>query len=124
MSKKCNLCGLPCDIYGSIPEEIRTPSGLIDAKVTGGYDSTPGNGFGALDDCTQYQFSLCEWCLDWLFEQFIISPETKEIGAFSADGDKEEWKPARQRVEEDDWRTLKKEFAEEYKRRNQARSKC
>ena len=124
MSKKCNLCGLPCDIYGSIPEEIRTPSGLIDAKVTGGYDSTPGNGFGALDDCSQYKFSLCEWCLDWLFEQFIISPEEKGIGAFShLDGPPIEWKPARQRVEEDDWRTLKKEFAEEYERRNLARSK-
>lgn len=125
MSKKCNLCGLPCDIYGSIPEEIRTPSGLTDAKVTGGYDSTPGNGFGALDDCYQYKFSLCEWCLDWLFEQFIIPPEEKGVGAFShLDGPPIEWKPARQRVEEDDWRTLKKEFAEEYKRRNQARSKC
>ncbi len=125
MSKKCNLCGLPCDIHGSIPEELRTPSGLIDAKVTGGYDSTPGNGFGALDDCSQYKFSLCEWCLDWLFEQFKIPPEEKGIGAFShLDGPPIEWKPARQRVEEDDWRTLKKEFAEEYKRRNQARSKC
>lgn len=125
MSKKCNLCGLPCDIYGSIPEDIRTPSGLIDAKVTGGYDSTPGNGFGALDDCSQYKFSLCEWCLDWLFEQFIIPPEEKGVGAFShLDGPPIEWKPARQRVEEDDWRSAKEEFRIEYERRNQARSKC
>lgn len=125
MNKKCNLCGLPCNIYGSIPEEIRTPSGLIDAKVTGGYDSTPGNGFGALDDCSQYKFSLCEWCLDWLFEQFIIPPEEKGVGAFShLDGPPIEWKPARQRVEEDDWRTGKEEFRIEYERRNQARFKC
>ena len=123
MSKKCNLCGLSCDICGSIPEDIRTPSGLIDAKVTGGYDSTPGNGFGALDDCAQYKFSLCEWCLDWLFEQFIIPPEEKGIGAFShLDGPPIEWKPARQRVEEDDWRSAKEEFRIEYERRNQARS--
>lgn len=120
----CNLCGLSCDIPGCIPKEIRQPSGLIDATVSGGYDSTPGNGFGALDDCTQYKFSLCEWCLDWLFQQFKISPEEKEIGVFSGDydGTIEQWKPAAQRVKEDDWRAGKEEFRIEYERRNQARS--
>lgn len=121
MNKKetiCNFCGLSCDLYGSIPEEIREPCGLIDAKVSGGYESTPGNGFGALDDCTQYKFSLCEWCLDWLFQQFQIPPAVNGIGAFSGI---EKWKPAAQRVKEDDWRSLKEEFRIEHERRNQAR---
>lgn len=54
---------------------LRGPNayGLIEATVTGGYDS------GALSDYTQYTFSLCETCLKRLFDSFKLPPETGEL---------------------------------------------
>ncbi len=55
----CNMCGELCSLG---PQ--RNKGGLVNQTVDGNYDSTPGNGQGALDDCTSYRFSLCEFCLD------------------------------------------------------------
>ena len=48
--KKCNLCGLPMEIPGDAIGQT--------FSISGGYSSTPGNGYGALDDMTAYRFSL------------------------------------------------------------------
>lgn len=68
----CNSCGFSCwlgeDGNGG------GNCGLLDAAPMGGYESTPGNGHGTLDDMTEYRFSLCEFCLDALFCDFVISP--------------------------------------------------
>lgn len=72
----CNLCGQSCSIE---PEQMGGGlCGLINAKVSGGYHSTPGNGSGALDDGVEYKFSLCEFCLDWLFSSFVIPVEVND----------------------------------------------
>lgn len=57
----CNSCS-----------EVITPCsyGLIDAKVSGGYDSHH------LWDLTTYQFSMCEKCLRDLFNNFKVPPAT------------------------------------------------
>lgn len=108
----CNLCGEPC---GLVVDHGGTPytehMGLF-AEVTGGYESTPGNGQGALDDCTTYRFAICEFCLDWLFTQFKIPPQVSWM-----DGTLDPFRPATQRVEEDDWRRMKDEFRIEAARR-------
>ena len=137
----CNLCGLSCGLE-SIKHEAREEGGLIDAVAIGHYDSTPGNGAGALDDLVRHRFSLCEWCLDWLFGQFKIpvavddpmndyllqEGETKEE-ALEKRGliqlverpQPEPWRPARERVLKDAWRTSKEEFVAEAHRRDAAR---
>lgn len=46
--------------------------GLIESRVTGGYDSY------ALRDCEAYTFSLCEGCLKALFDTFTIPVQTRE----------------------------------------------
>lgn len=111
----CNLCGLSCvfekDCYGPGLDAI---GGLINAKVDGGYESTPGNGHGALDDGTSYHFSLCEFCLDWLFSQFEIPVK---VDCYMGPEDIAAWRPAAQRVAEDDWRRMKDAFRTEYERR-------
>lgn len=71
----CNLCGHSC----YLPGDCNGNSGLIEQKVMGGYDSTPGNGCGALGDMTQYTFSLCEFCLDFLFTNFVIPPKQRYV---------------------------------------------
>jgi hypothetical protein len=120
----CNLCGLSCKPPNPSFSE-NEDLGLIDCVVSGGYDSTPGNGKGALDDVTQYKFSLCEFCLDWLFVQFKIPVEVSDYPICqSAENFKyirENWIPAKNRVENDDWRRMKKEFFAEFEKRNQAR---
>lgn len=141
----CNMCGEPCElrIYKEYKVDEKTnqiicefdgevvddAAGLIDCKVSGGYHSTAGNGYGALDDSTSYRFSLCEFCLDWLFDQFKIHPATSNYVAdlfkiHSATSDyvaggisDEPWKPAAKRVKEDDWRRMKEGFFKEYHRR-------
>ncbi len=40
----CNLCGLSC-VIGTIDSPTRRAAGLIEATATGGYESTPGNGW-------------------------------------------------------------------------------
>jgi hypothetical protein len=113
----CNSCGESCSL-GTLHDDVQSNGGLIDAEVQGGYNSTPGNGAGALDDMTSYKFSLCEFCLDHLFQQFKIPPTVYD---FIDDEIAEPWRSAHQRVTEDEWRKQKKEFYEEYFRRNQLR---
>jgi len=134
----CNLCGLSC-----LLEPEYAPGGLVDVAVVGGYSSTPGNGSGALDDGDGYRFSLCEFCLDWLFAQFRIPVTTFDPrrGALPRPGetveqtmernggwmplcvgpDPDPWKPAEHRVREDAWRSDKGTFFEEKERRDAAR---
>jgi hypothetical protein len=119
----CNLCGLSCK-FGCKENEMFGPHGLIKQAVYGGYESTAGNGHGALDDTTGYRFSLCEFCLDWLFGKFKVPVETFEYDCFDGSDlmETEAWKPADQRVREEEWRKDKKEFFEEFEKRNKARS--
>lgn len=140
----CNLCGHSC--WLGPPTEHQKTGGLIDAKVCGDYESTPGNGYGALDDTERYRFSLCEFCLDWLFSKFQIpvtvdyymddfcpqEGESIEEASVRNDGfvklrrssePPPVWKPAAERVAMDDWRKMKKEFAEEAEKRARARNK-
>jgi hypothetical protein len=90
----CNRCGLSC----VIGPEGSQPAGLIKAEVTGSYESTPGNGNGALDDGDKYHFCLCEFCLDWLFTTFKIP-----VTVCGSDG-LVVWRPAVDRMAEDEWR--------------------
>lgn len=108
----CNLCGDTCCI--SEGEGMCEKYGLENCKVSGHYMSTPGNGHGALDDLSTYQFSLCEFCVNWLFKQFVIPPREYDY----SDGHEYEWRSAEQRVEEDDWRKMKELFHKENNRRN------
>lgn len=70
---KCNLCGQSCHLPGA-PDA--GPHGLLEVSVNGSFDSTPGNGHGTLDDMTSYTFSVCEFCLDFLFSNMRIAPTT------------------------------------------------
>jgi len=136
----CNLCGLSCVL--GLPSPARGPHGLLDAQVIGGYESTPGNGCGAVDDMTRYTFNLCEFCLDWLFERFKVPVKTDDPmndymlreGESVAEGvermgvvrvmghcDKPAWRPATQRVFDDEWRRDKQEFYAERDKRKAAR---
>ena len=96
----------------------RDRHGLIDAVVSGGYESTPGSGQGALDDCSSYKFSLCEFCLDHLFAQFKIPPTVVEYGS---GGGEYPFTPAAERVAKDDWRPMKEAFFAEARRRAEKR---
>lgn len=74
----CNLCGntlLPIKWDGT--RELRacnaeSPDGLIEARVSGHYDST------YLSDCTTYEFSFCERCLRELFNRCKIPPKLSD----------------------------------------------
>ena len=93
----CNRCGLSCRLPDGHNREAN--HGLVDCHVDGSYDSTPDNGFGALDDCTRYTFSLCEFCLDWLFTTFRVPPTTRDITVDGIDlGAAPKWRPALIRV--------------------------
>lgn len=114
----CNVCGESCVLEEDIQGQV--PSGLIDAVVAGGYSSTPGNGSGALDDMRSYKFSICEFCLDWLFSAFKVPVEASDYGARL--GTTVKWKPASQRVDEDEWRSQKDRFHAESARREACRT--
>ncbi len=107
----CNWCG--CSVLSSqghnhIGDEF---------IVVGGYDSTPGNGEGALDDMDRYSFILCEFCLDHLFQMFRVPPNVEpEWG-----GSPIQFRPAHVRVKEDAWRHQKVRFLVEEKRRSDLR---
>ena len=116
----CNLCGLSCVLRGNAAD-LSQNGGLIDARVSGGYDSTPGNGCGALDDTTAYTFSLCEFCCDWLFARFVVPVATTKY--MEGDAPDEPWKPAAERIAVDDWRGMKAEFAKEAERRAASRNR-
>jgi len=109
----CNLCGELCNLG-----QWKTPHGLIESCVSGGYESTAGNGYGALDDGDSYHFSLCEFCLDWLFSRFKIPPTVYE---FCGNGEPNQWSPAKDRVVQDEWRRMTKLFFAEKERRDKAR---
>jgi hypothetical protein len=104
----CNGCGYSCALTSGTRTEL---GGLLMARVCGGYFSTPGNGCGALDDATAYSFSLCEFCLDWLFAQFKIPVATTNY--MEGDAPDAPWKPAEARVAVDGWRKMKGKFAVE-----------
>lgn len=61
----CNKCGKTC----KMPHAQLQHYGLIEAEVTGGFDST------ALEDLHTYTFSICEVCLKELFDTFSIPVE-------------------------------------------------
>ena len=116
----CNLCGGMCALIdftrGTI---VDNTAGLQNAYVSGGYWSTAGNGEGALDDGVTYHFSLCEFCLDWLFSNFRIPVKTSNY--MSNNDPEEDFRPAAVRVKDDSWRTHKDEFFQEYIVRGQSR---
>lgn len=115
MSKEilCNLCGESC-IVNNPHNKINI--GLINETVTGGFESTPGNGYGALDDCTQYQFSLCEFCLDYIFSNCVIPIKTSDREPFEPKDNP--FIPATQRIFQDKWRRFKGESLNEIVKRN------
>jgi len=138
----CNLCGLTCALGQG---RWRDNHGLIDASVCGEYESTPGNGWGALDDMTRHRFSLCEFCLDWLFSQFRIpvavddpsddflvregetlmeAVEKRGRAKYGPSDPEPPWAPASVRVERDAWRVPKwiALFRAEKARRDAARA--
>jgi hypothetical protein len=103
----CNMCGETC--------RINTENyGMTNAKVSGGYESTAGNGHGALDDCETYTFSLCEFCLDWLFSKFKVPVDITDYMNGSEPGT---YVPAAQRVATDECRKMKDEFTAEHDKR-------
>ena len=74
----CNLCGRSMGLDDPSPDAA-APHGLVNASAVGGYCSTPGNGSGALDDLDCYTFSLCEFCLDWLFCACVVPPAVRRM---------------------------------------------
>lgn len=114
----CNMCGYSCAL-GCEGSLSRASYGMVNETVYGGYESTPGNGSGALDDCTAYTFSLCEFCLDWLFSRFMIPVAIVN----SLDSEHETFRPAADRVASDEWRKMKHEFTVEHDKRAAARRK-
>lgn len=118
----CNLCGLPCNLQGNHCD-TDDYGGLVEYSIRGNFDSTPGNGNGALDNMAQYTFSMCEFCLDWLFSQFKILPKVEYYQGFLAGWkETEKFRSAKERVENDDWRQFKNEFFVEFEKRNRARN--
>lgn len=104
----CNKCGYSCCLTEHLENTgfQNYNSGLIDAQVLGGYMSTPGNGYGALSDGFKYTFSLCEFCLDELFENFTIPVKEEDY----IEGSIVEWRSASKKIKEDEWRTFNPEY--------------
>lgn len=72
----CNLCGesmCPNERARSGIWQSEHPHGLINAKVTGGYESYH------LMDLSQYTFSFCEPCLRKLFVRCKIKPQIHDM---------------------------------------------
>ena len=67
MEHVCNKCGELC-----ASQERCGYYGLLDAVAKGSYYSS------ILEDCTAYQFDLCEGCLKELFDSFVIPVEERE----------------------------------------------
>lgn len=98
-SKLCNLCGECCHIKKS--DESRHPFekgyaelSVLNVNIMGGYDSTPYNGDGALDDMSEYHFSLCEFCIDHLMQNMKIPPTV----ICRIDNKEEKFVPAKERI--------------------------
>ena len=96
----CNGCGDSC----ILTHEPFTEFGGLRADVCGGYFSTAGNGYGALDDMHRYRFKLCEFCLDALFARFVVKPDVSLYQFSGRDEEKSEFTPALKRIERDSWR--------------------
>ncbi len=62
----CNKCGGSCKSF------MGSYYGLIEAQVSGGYESSH------LGDETEWRFSMCEMCLYQLFKTFKIDPLVDE----------------------------------------------
>jgi hypothetical protein len=61
----CNYCGKSCkNEYGQY-------EGLIEHHICGGYGSKLG-------DSIEYTFSICEICLDNLFDRFVHKPKISD----------------------------------------------
>lgn len=112
----CNMCGYSCRLSDNWEDDV---NGLF-CSVEGRYSSTPGNGYGALDDCSSYKFALCEFCLDWMFTQFKIPVQVINTLNNVVEN---KFRSAIQRVAEDDWRKDEEGFYQEYLKRANARSK-
>jgi hypothetical protein len=119
--KDCNVCGLTCWL-GTDGNPSNANYGLINASVMGGYESTPGNGEGALDDMTKYTFNVCEFCCDWLFTHMKIAPHVAyQMG--DATEEEEAWRSAEERIKtEPQWRKNSELFFIEKTKRDRARS--
>jgi hypothetical protein len=132
----CNLCGLSINPAESsdnpLHHDFDKDHCALQAKVMGGYFSTAGNGYGALDDTTAYEFCLCEFCLDWLFSKFKLPVKLSNYMQSQYDDSEYDcdpselhpvkvWRPAKQRVEEDGWRSYKEEWFKIYNEREGAR---
>lgn len=120
--KLCNLCGLPRWVgYTETDGEL----GGVAMRAEGGYYSTPGNGSGALDDMTVYCFALCEFCLDFMFSQFVIPVDVE--CRLDESGHKTEWRPAMNRVLDRTFRPQSSDitaFVTEKARRDAARQEA
>lgn len=70
----CNQCGESCHPQEAGKNKFGQPyfCGLIDTKVIG-WDYSP-----ALNDATEYNFSLCEVCLKKLFDGFKLPVSERE----------------------------------------------
>ena len=75
----CNMCGGQQRHLGTINEQY--PTGLENAKVTGGYNS-----YHLLDD-SSYRFNFCEKCLRELFIKCKIKPQVNVL----VDGETDNW---------------------------------
>lgn len=117
---KCNLCGHSC--YLGLNRFLRDnhieTGGLSNAHVSGGYESTPGNGCGAFGDGDVYNFSFCEFCLDFLFENSKIP--IKEWDVHTPE-DPHLFVSALEKVKFETWRQEKTEFLAEYEKRKASR---
>src|SRR4051812_41653332 len=69
-SYQCNRCGW--SMKATEECEDNSPHGLVEARVGGGYHSFH------LMDCTTYVFSICEWCLRQLFDEFKVPPTVND----------------------------------------------
>lgn len=65
----CNKCGKTCNKNFEDSKLNPDPYGLIEVTVSGGFLSKP------LHDGNSYTFSLCEQCLQELFDNFKIPVE-------------------------------------------------
>lgn len=71
--KFCNMCSMTLYMEpGHSSGMADFNHGLVEAKVIGQYMSPI---HGGLNDLQDYTFSLCEFCLNHLFQKFVIPPD-------------------------------------------------
>jgi len=64
---RCNLCGRSLEVQ--VAKGITNTCGLVEVEVRGSYGSP------VLKDFVTYRFSLCERCLEELFQRFKLPVE-------------------------------------------------